>query len=136
MATAPAKVWAGPIPSDGRLPLSFRELVERAPLQLNNDGTRKQASKQASNQGHTRPCLVSGHNGAFTAACRGEPGGDQFRDGSVGSAYGDAVSLSQRLFGGQGVAPLKDPALDGSTEIGGNLSVRTVVIRWPSECPP
>lgn len=47
MATAPAKVWAGPIPSDGRLPLSFRELVERAPLQLNNDGTRKQASKQA-----------------------------------------------------------------------------------------
>jgi len=53
----------------------------------------------------------------------------------VGSAYGDAVSLSQRLFGGQGVAPLKDPALDGSTEIGGNLSVRTVVIRWPSECP-
>ena len=39
----------------------------------------------------------------------------------MGGTCGDAVTIRQDLFGRQGLARLKDPALDGTTESGGNL---------------
>jgi hypothetical protein len=47
-------------------------------------------------------------------------------------AGGDAVTIPKGFLGGQGIASLEDPALDGTTEVGGNSLVRAVVIGWLS----
>jgi hypothetical protein len=54
----------------------------------------------------------------------------------VGGARGDALTLRKDLPGGQGVTRLQRSALDGTTEVGANLSVRARVIGWHPDGPP